>query len=123
MADLKKLAEELVNLTVKDVKELADILKEEYGIEPARASTIEVIDPVKQAVAPSEPTHVDVVLTGFGAQRIAAVRAIRAMTGQSVREVVDNVPATLKSGLPFDEARKLQSELQASGAAIELDLD
>ena len=106
MADLKKLAEELVNLTVKDVKELADILKEEYGIEPAAAAV---------AVA--------VILKSAGAAKLAVVKLVKELTGlglKEAKEIVDKAPAPLKEKVSKEEANTLKTQLEEAGAEVEL---
>ena len=124
MADLKALAEELVNLTVKDVNELATILKEEYGIEPA-AAAVAVAAPAAGAGAPAaeEKTEFDVVLKSVGANKIAVVKAVKDACGLGLKEakdLVDAAPSTLKEGLAKAEAESLKKTLEESGAEIEL---
>ena len=114
MADLKKLAEELVNLTVKDVKELADILKEEYGIEPAAAAV---------AVAEAEQTEFDVILKSAGAAKLAVVKLVKELTGlglKEAKEIVDKAPAPLKEKVSKEEANSLKTQLEEAGAEVEL---
>ena len=109
MADLKALAEELVNLTVKDVNELATILKEEYGIEPAAAA--------------EEKTEFDVVLKSAGAQKLAVVKAVKEACGLGLKEakdLVDAAPSVLKEGLPKAEAESLKKAIEESGAEVEV---
>ena len=123
MADLKALAEELVNLTVKDVNELATILKEEYGIEPAAA--VAVAAPAAGAGAPAaeEKTEFDVVLKSVGANKIAVVKAVKDACGLGLKEakdLVDAAPSTLKEGLAKAEAESLKKTIEESGAEIEL---
>ena len=116
MADLKKLAEELVNLTVKDVKELADILKEEYGIEPAAAA-------VGAAAAEAEQTEFDVILKSAGAAKLAVVKLVKELTGlglKEAKEVVDKAPAPLKEKVSKEEANSLKAQLEEAGAEVEL---
>ena len=108
MADLKKLAEELVNLTVKDVKELADILKEEYGIEPAAAA---------------EQTEFDVILKSAGAAKLGVVKLVKELTGlglKEAKELVDKAPAPLKEKVSKEEAAQLKAQLEEAGAEVEL---
>ena len=124
MADLKALAEELVNLTVKDVNELATILKEEYGIEPA-AAAVAVAAPAAGAGAPAaeEKTEFDVVLKSVGANKIAVVKAVKDACGLGLKEakdLVDAAPSTLKEGLAKAEAESLKKTIEESGAEIEL---
>ncbi len=120
MADLKKLAEELVNLTVKDVKELADILKEEYGIEPAVA----VAAPAAGgAAAEVEQTEFDVILKSAGAAKLAVVKLVKELTGlglKEAKEVVDKAPAPLKEKVSKEEANSLKAQLEEAGAEVEL---
>ena len=114
MADLKALAEELVNLTVKDVNELATILKEEYGIEPAAAAG---------AAAEEEKTAFDVVLKSAGAQKLAVVKAVKESCGLGLKEakdLVDAAPSVLKEGLPKAEAESLKKAIEESGAEVEI---
>ncbi len=124
MADLKKLAEELVNLTVKEVNELADILKEEYGIEPA-AAAVAVAGPAvgggEEAVA--EKTEFDVVLTAAGQAKLQVVKLVKELTGLGLKEakaLVDAAPKPVKEGIPKDEAEALIAQLTDAGAEAEL---
>ena len=124
MADLKALAEELVNLTVKDVNELATILKEEYGIEPA-AAAVAVAAPAAGAgaAAAEEKTEFDVVLKSAGAQKLAVVKAVKEACGLGLKEakdLVDAAPSTLKEGMAKAEAESLKKTIEESGAEIEL---
>ena len=124
MADLKKLAEELVNLTVKDVKELADILKEEYGIEPA-AAAVAVAAPAAggAAAAEAEQTEFDVSLKSAGAAKLAVVKLVKELTGlglKEAKEVVDKAPAPLKEKVSKEEANSLKTQLEEAGAEVEL---
>ena len=124
MADLKKLAEELVNLTVKDVKELADILKEEYGIEPA-AAAVAVAAPAAggAAAAEAEQTEFDVILKSAGAAKLAVVKLVKELTGlglKEAKEVVDKAPAPLKEKVSQEEANSLKTQLEEAGAEVEL---
>lgn len=124
MADLKALAEELVNLTVKDVNELATILKEEYGIEPA-AAAVAVAAPAAggAAEAAAEKTEFDVVLKSVGAQKLQVVKAVKEACGLGLKEakdLVDGAPSTLKEGLPKSEAESLKKAIEESGAEVEL---
>ena len=123
MADLKKLAEELVNLTVKDVKELADILKEEYGIEPA-AAAVAVAAPAAggAAAAEAEQTEFDVILKSAGAAKLAVVKLVKELTGlglKEAKEVVDKAPAPLKEKVSKEEANTLKTQLEEAGAEVE----
>ena len=124
MADLKALAEELVNLTVKDVNELANILKEEYGIEPAAAAGA-VAAPAAGAgaAAAEEKTEFDVVLKSAGAQKLAVVKAVKEACGLGLKEakdLVDAAPSVLKEGLPKAEAESLKKAIEESGAEVEV---
>ncbi len=124
MADLKALAEELVNLTVKDVNELATILKEEYGIEPA-AAAVAVAAPAAGAAgaAAEEKTEFDVVLKSAGANKLQVVKAVKEACGLGLKEakdLVDGAPSTLKEGLPKAEAESLKKTIEESGAEVEL---
>ena len=121
MADLKKLAEELVNLTVK---ELADILKEEYGIEPA-AAAVAVAAPAAggAASAEAEQTEFDVILKSAGAAKLAVVKLVKELTGlglKEAKEVVDKAPAPLKEKVSKEEANSLKTQLEEAGAEVEL---
>ena len=118
MADLKKLAEELVNLTVKDVKELADILKEEYGIEPAAAAVA-----VGEGAAAAEQTEFDVILKSGGQSKLAVVKLVKELTGlglKEAKELVDKAPAPLKEKVSKEEAAQLKAQLEEAGAEVEL---
>ena len=124
MADLKVLAEELVNLTVKDVNELATILKEEYGIEPA-AAAVAVAAPAAggAAEADAEKTEFDVILKSAGSNKLQVVKAVKEACGLGLKEakdLVDAAPSTLKEGLPKAEAESLKKTIEESGAEIEL---
>ena len=124
MADLKALAEELVNLTVKDVNELATILKDEYGIEPA-AAAVAVAAPAAGAAgaAAEEKTEFDVVLKSVGANKLAVVKAVKEACGLGLKEakdLVDAAPSTLKVGMAKAEAEALKKTIEESGAEIEL---
>ncbi len=124
MADLKALAEDLVNLTVKDVNELATILKDEYGIEPA-AAAVAVAAPGGGADGggAEEKTEFDVVLTAAGGSKLAVVKLVKELTGlglKEAKEMVDSAPSTLKEGVSKDEADGLKSSLEEAGAEVEL---
>ena len=124
MADLKVLAEELVNLTVKEVNELATILKDEYGIEPA-AAAVAVAAPAAAgaAAAAEEKTNFDVVLTDAGAAKLGVVKAVKEACGLGLKEakdLVDAAPSTIKEGLPKEEAEALKKTLEEAGAKVEL---
>jgi large subunit ribosomal protein L7/L12 len=123
MADLKALAEELVNLTVKDVNELATILKEEYGIEPAAAAVAVAAPAAAGAAAEEEKTAFDVVLKSAGAQKLAVVKAVKEACGLGLKEakdLVDGAPSVLKEGLPKAEAESLKKTIEESGAEVEI---
>ncbi|MBR3028274.1 MAG: 50S ribosomal protein L7/L12 [Bacteroidales bacterium] len=123
MADLKVLAEELVNLTVKEVNELAQILKEEYGIEPAAAAVAVAAAPAAEAAAVEEKTNFDVVLKEAGAQKLQVVKAVKEACGlglKEAKELVDGAPSTVKEALPKAEAEALKKTLEAVGAVVEL---
>jgi len=124
MADLKKIAEELVNLTVKDVNELADILKDEYGIEPA-AAAVAVAGPAAggEGSGAEEKTSFDVVLTAPGGAKLQIVKLVKELTGLGLKEakgVVDSAPAPIKEGVSKEEAESLKSQLEEAGAEVEL---
>ena len=123
MADLKAFAEQLVNLSVKEVNELAQILKEEYGIEPAAAAVAVAAGPAAGAPAAEEKTSFDVVLKSAGAKKLDVVKVVKAQTGLGLREakeLVDGAPAVVKEGLPKADAEGLAKELEAAGAEVEL---
>ena len=123
MADLKALAEELVNLTVKDVNELATILKEEYGIEPAAAAVAVAAPAAAGAAAAEEKTEFDVVLKSAGAQTLAVVKAVKESCGLGLKEakdLVDAAPSVLKEALPKAEAESLKKTIEESGAEVEV---
>ncbi|MDU1904481.1 MAG: 50S ribosomal protein L7/L12 [Dysgonomonas sp.] len=124
MADVKAIAEQLVNLTVKEVSELAEILKTEYGIEPA-AAAVAVAAPAAggAADAAEEKTSFDVILKSAGAQKLAVVKAVKELTGLGLKEakdIVDAAPSELKKGVTKDEADALKKQLEEAGAEIEL---
>lgn len=122
MAELKELAETLVNLTVKEVNELANILKEEYGIEPA-AAAVAVAAAGPAADAPAEKTDFDVVLKAAGASKLQVVKKVKELCGlglKEAKELVDAAPSTLKEAMPKAEAEALKKELEEVGAEIEL---
>ena len=124
MADIKAIAEELVNLTVKEVNELATILKEEYGIEPAAAAVAVAAAPgAAAAPAAEEKTSFDVVLAEVGATKLQVVKAVKEACGLGLKEakdLVDGAPATIKEGLSKDEAENLKKTIEAAGAKVEL---
>ena len=122
MSDLKKLAETLVNLTVKDVNELATILKEEYGIEPAAAAVV-VSGAAGGGAAAEEKSEFDVILKNAGASKLAVVKLVKDLTGAGLKEakdIVDGAPAPIKQGVPKDEAEALKKQLEEAGAEVEL---
>ena len=124
MADLKAFAEQLVNLTVKEVNELATILKEEYGIEPAAAAVAVAAGPAAGAeAAVEEKTSFDVILKSAGANKLAIVKAVKELTGLGLKEakdIVDSAPAPIKEGVTKDEAEALKKQLEEGGAEVEL---
>ena len=122
MADIKALAEELVNLTVKDVQELAQILKEEYGIEPAAAAVVAVAGPAAGA-AEAEQTEFDVILKSAGAAKLGVVKAVKEATGLGLKEskdIVDKAPVAVKEKVSKAEAEALKAALEEAGAEVEL---
>ncbi|MFT6165491.1 MAG: large subunit ribosomal protein L7/L12 [Vicingaceae bacterium] len=123
MADLKALAEELVNLTVKDVNELATILKDEYGIEPAAAAVAMAGPAAGGETAAEEKTEFDVILKAAGGSKLAVVKLVKELTGlglKEAKELVDGAPKALKEGVSKDEAEGLKSQLEEAGAEVEL---
>ena len=125
MADIKAIAEELVNLTVKEVKELADVLKEEYGIEPAAAAVAVAAGPVAAAPAAEEKTSFDVILKGVpdATKKLGVVKAVKDMASLGLKEskeLVDNAPKPVKEGVSKDEAESLKKALEEAGAEVEI---
>lgn len=125
MADLKDFAEQLVNLTVKEVNELATILKEEYGIEPAAAAVAVSAGGGAGAgeEAAEEQTEFDVILKAAGASKLAVVKLVKELTGlglKDAKELVDNAPRPVKEGVSKDEANALKTQLEEAGAEVEL---
>jgi large subunit ribosomal protein L7/L12 len=127
MADLKAFAEQLVNLTVKEVNELASILKDDYGIEPAAAAVAVAAGPAAgggaDAPAAVEKTEFDVILKSGGAQKLKVVKEVKAMLNLGLKEakdLVDGAPGVLKEGVSKDEAEKIKAALEEAGAEIEL---
>ena len=119
MADLKDFAEQLVNLTVKEVNELADILKEEYGIEPAAAAVAVAGPAAAGEAAAEEQTEFDVILKAAGASKLAVVKLVKELTGLGLKEakgIVDSAPAPIKEGIAKDEAEGLKASLEEAGA-------
>jgi large subunit ribosomal protein L7/L12 len=125
MADLKAFAEQLVNLTVKEVNELATILKDEYGIEPAAAAPVMMAGGGAGADAPAaeEKTSFDVILKSAGASKLAVVKLVKELTGlglKEAKELVDGAPKELKAGVAKDEADSLKKQLEEAGAEVEV---
>ena len=124
MADLKEFADQLVNLTVKEVNELATILKDEYGIEPAAAAAVAVAGPAAGGGGGAEEqTEFDVILKAAGGSKLAVVKLVKELTGaglKEAKEIVDGAPAPLKEGVTKDEAEALKAQLEAAGAEVEL---
>jgi len=124
MADLKAFAEQLVNLTVKEVNELAQILKDEYGIEPAAAPVaVALASGGAEAEAVEEKTQFDVILKAAGAQKLAVVKLVKELTSlglKEAKELVDNAPNAVKEGISKDEAEALKKALEEAGAEVEL---
>ena len=123
MADLKAIAEELVNLTVKEVNELATILKDEYGIEPAAAAVAVAAGPAAAAPAEAEKTEFDVVLKSAGSAKLQVVKAVKEACGLGLKEakdLVDGAPSVVKEALPKAEAENLKKALEDAGAEVEL---
>jgi len=125
MADIKKLAEELVNLTVKDVQELASVLKEEYGIEPAAAAAVAVAGPAAAGAAAgaAEQTQFDVILKSAGQAKLQVVKAVKELTGLGLKEakdLVDKAPCPVKEKIAKAEAEQLKSQLEEAGAEVEI---
>ena len=123
MADLKEFAEQLVNLTVKEVNELADILKNEYGIEPAAAAVAVAAAGGGDDAAAEEQTEFDVMLIAPGGAKLAVVKLVKELTGLGLKEakgLVDSAPAAVKEGVSKDEAESLKSQLEEAGAEVEL---
>ena len=125
MTELKEFAEQLVNLTVKEVNELADILKEEYGIEPA-AAAVAVAGPAAgggDAAGGEEQTEFDVILKAAGGSKLAVVKLVKELTGLGLKDakgIVDSAPAPIKEGVAKDEAEGLKKSLEEAGAEVEL---
>ena len=125
MADVKTIAENLVNLTIKEANELLTVLKDEYGIEPAAAAAV-MAGPAGgdgAASAAEEQTEFDVILSGIGGNKIAVIKEVRAITGlglKEAKEMVDGAPGTVKEGATKDEANEIKEKLEAAGATVEL---
>jgi len=126
MANLTQLAEQLVNLTVKEVKELTDILKDQYGIEPAAAGAVVVAAAAgggSEAASEEEKTSFDVILKSAGAQKLAVVKLVKDLTGLGLKEakdLVDAAPKPVKEGVAKDEAEALKKSLEEAGAEVEI---
>jgi large subunit ribosomal protein L7/L12 len=124
MADLKDFAEQLVNLTVKEVNELADILKEEYGIEPAAAAVaVAAGGAAAGGDAAEEQTEFDVILKAAGGSKLAVVKLVKELTGLGLKDakgLVDDAPSAIKEGVTKDEAEALKASLEEAGAEVEL---
>ena len=123
MADLKAFAEQLVNLTVKEVNELADILKDEYGIEPAAAAVVTSGGGGGDAPAAEEQTEFDVILKSPGGAKLNVVKAVKAITGLGLKEakgLVDSAPAPIKEAVSKEEAEAVKTQLEEAGAEVEL---
>ena len=123
MADIKAIAEELVNLTVKEVSELKAVLKDEYGIEPAAAAVAVAAAPAGEAAAAEEKTSFDVVLKSSGAAKLQVVKAVKESCGLGLKEakdIVDAAPATVKEGVDKATAEALKAALEAAGAEVEI---
>ncbi|MFL2573283.1 MAG: 50S ribosomal protein L7/L12 [Flavobacteriales bacterium] len=126
MADLKKFAEDLVNLSVKDVTELANILKEEYGIEPAAAAVAVAAGPAAAGGggdAAEEKSEFDVILKEAGASKLKVVKAVKELTGlglKDAKDIVDSAPKAVKEGVGKDEAEGIKKSLEEAGAVVEL---
>lgn len=124
MADLKAFAEELVNLSVKEVNELAQILKDDYGIEPA-AAAVAVAGPAAGGAAPAEEekTNFDVILKSFGSEKLKVIKLVKELTGlglKDAKDLVEKAPAPIKEGLPKADAEGLKKQLEELGAEVEL---
>ena len=123
MADVKVLAEELVNLTVKEVNELATILKEEYGIEPAAAAVAGAAAPAAGEAAAAEKTSFDVILKNAGQAKLGVVKVVKEVTGlglKEAKELVDGAPKAVKEGVSKEEAESIKAQLEEAGAEVEV---
>ena len=123
MADIKAMAESLVNLTVKEVNELATVLKDEYGIEPAAAAAVAVAAGGGDAGAAEEQTEFDVILVAAGQAKLSVVKAVKELTGlglKEAKELVDGAPGPIKEGVSKDEAEGIKTSLEEAGAEVEL---
>ena len=123
MADIKKFAEELVNLSVKDVQELAKVLKEEYGIEPAAAAAVVAAPAAAGAAAAAEQTEFDVILKSAGAAKLGVVKVVKEITGlglKEAKELVDGAPEAVKEKVSKAEAEQVKAQLEEAGAEVEV---
>tara|TARA_B110000444_G_scaffold141612_1_gene132803 strand:+ start:193 stop:567 length:375 start_codon:yes stop_codon:yes gene_type:complete len=123
MAELKDFAEQLVNLTVKEVNELATILKDEYGIEPAAAAVAVAAGPAAGGDAAEEQTEFDVILKAAGGSKLAVVKLVKELTGLGLKEakgLVDDAPSAIKEAVSKDEAEGLKTSLEEAGAEVEV---
>lgn len=126
MADIKELAEQLVDLSIKEAQELVDLLQEEYGIEPASAGVAVAAGPAAGgdgAAGGEEKTEFDVILTGVSGNKIAVIKEVRSITGLGLKEakaLVDEAPSPIKEGIPRDEADELKSSIEDAGGDVEL---
>jgi large subunit ribosomal protein L7/L12 len=123
MADIKKFAEELVNLSVKDVQELAKVLKEEYGIEPAAAAAVAVAAPAAGAAAAAEQTEFDVILKSAGQAKLQVVKVVKELTGLGLKEakdLVDGAPKAIKEKVSKAEAEQIKTKVEEAGAEVEV---
>ena len=123
MADLKEIAEQLVNLSVKDVSELANILKDEYGIEPAAAAVAVAAPGAGGGEAAAEKTEFDVILNSAGSAKLAVVKEVKNLLGiglKEAKELVDGAPGAIKEGIAKDEAESIKAALEGAGAEVEL---
>jgi large subunit ribosomal protein L7/L12 len=123
MADLKAFAEQLVNLTVKEVNELAQILKDEYGIEPAAAAPVAVAVAAETAEVAEEQTQFDVILKAAGPSKLAVVKLVKELTSlglKEAKELVDSAPKAIKEAVTKDEAESLKKQLEEAGAEVEV---
>lgn len=124
MADIKKLAEELTKLTVLEVNELKNILKDEYGIEPAAAAAVAVAAPAEGGAGAEEKTEFTVTLKEVGGQKVAVIKAVKEVTGLGLGEakaLVDGAPGPIKEGISKDEAEEAKKKLEEAGATVTLD--
>lgn len=123
MADLRKFADDLVNLSVKEVNELAKILKDEYGIEPAAAAVAVAAAPAEGGAGAAEKTQFDVILTSAGGAKLQVVKLVKELTGLGLKEakdLVDAAPKAIKEGVSKEEAESLKAKLEEAGAEVEL---